>query len=312
MRFAATTLARPAGGGRTGLAKGMVVQVIDVREPAPPPNEPPVHWRLLTTHPVRNAADAWAVVELHRKCWAIEQLFQTLKTKGFDVEALQVEDSAPRDKLVAAPVAATHIQQLVHAHDGGPGPLRQYLDVFPAEDVPLLEAFWASLEGKTTRQKNPHPKRSLAYAAWVCARLGRWTGYYGKTRTHRRARRLARLPSRQTRRRRDHLTNRCVNPVALRERVGVREATRACLACSSPGLVRPCSALVVSLVSGMRRCCVVETALCGGGVATRPCARRLAPAFPQVAAVGEPWDRPPPCHAQPDSRSIAHRMGKAG
>ena len=28
--------------------------------------------------------------------------------------------------------------------------------------------------------KNPHPKGSLAYAAWVFASLGGWTGYYGK------------------------------------------------------------------------------------------------------------------------------------
>ena len=48
------------------------------------------------------------------------------------------------------------------------------------EDQPLLEAFCATLEGKTERQKNPHPKGSLAYAAWVAARLGGWTGYYGK------------------------------------------------------------------------------------------------------------------------------------
>jgi hypothetical protein len=48
------------------------------------------------------------------------------------------------------------------------------------QDVPLLEAFCNKLEGKTERQKNPHPKGSLAYAAWVCARLGGWTGYYGK------------------------------------------------------------------------------------------------------------------------------------
>ena len=44
----------------------------------------------------------------------------------------------------------------------------------------LLEACCAQLEGKTQRQKNPHPTGSLAYAAWVCARLGGWTGYYGK------------------------------------------------------------------------------------------------------------------------------------
>ncbi len=43
-----------------------------------------------------------------------------------------------------------------------------------------LAACCAKLEGNTARQKNPHPTGSLAYAAWVCARLGGWTGYYGK------------------------------------------------------------------------------------------------------------------------------------
>ena len=38
----------------------------------------------------------------------------------------------------------------------------------------------ARLEGKTARQKNPHPKGSLAFAAWVIARLGGWNGYHGK------------------------------------------------------------------------------------------------------------------------------------
>ena len=47
-------------------------------------------------------------------------------------------------------------------------------------NLPALEAVCATLEGKTDRQKNPHPKPTLAYAAWVCARLGGWTGYYGK------------------------------------------------------------------------------------------------------------------------------------
>ena len=36
------------------------------------------------------------------------------------------------------------------------------------------------LEGKTERQKNPHPKGSLAFTSWVIGRLGGWTGYYGK------------------------------------------------------------------------------------------------------------------------------------
>lgn len=122
-----------------------------------------------------------AVADLYRKRWAIEQLFRTLKTKGFDIERLRIEDAAPRDKLIMATlIAAVIIQQMVHARDGAPGPLRPCTDAFEPEDIPLLEAFCAKLEGKTERQKNPHPKGSLAYAAWVCARLGGWTGYYGK------------------------------------------------------------------------------------------------------------------------------------
>ena len=35
-----------------------------------------------------------------------------------------------------------------------------------------------SLEGKTERQKNPHPPKSLAFVSWVAARLGGWNCYY--------------------------------------------------------------------------------------------------------------------------------------
>lgn len=186
LRFATTTLARPRDAGRdAGLPRAVAVQVVDVCEANPPPGAACVHWRLLTTHPVGNAAEAWKVAELYRKRWAIEQLFRTLKTKGFDIEGMRVEHPAARDKLaVAALVAATAVQQLIHARDGyaqgGAGPLRPCTDVFEPEDTALLDAFCAKLEGKTARQKNPHPPGSLAYAAWVCARLGGWTGYYGK------------------------------------------------------------------------------------------------------------------------------------
>src|SRR3546814_16660614 len=84
---------------------------------------------------------------------------------------------------MATLIAATTIQQLVHARDGqaaSPGPLRPITDAFEAEDQPLLEAFCAKPQGKTQRQKNPQPKGTLAYAAWVCARRGGVTGDYGK------------------------------------------------------------------------------------------------------------------------------------
>lgn len=79
-------------------------------------------------------------------------------------------------------VAAVIAQQMVHARDGAPPGIdpRPIEDAFDPEDIPLIEAYCAQLEGKTERQKNPHPRGSLAYASWVCARLGGWTGYYGK------------------------------------------------------------------------------------------------------------------------------------
>ena len=183
VRFAKVQLARPRSGPKAGLPASIGVTVVDVREEAPPKGEAPVHWRLLTSHEATDAAEAFAIANLYRRRWAIEQLFRTLKSQGFDIEGVLIEEQAPLRRLVmAALVAAVTIQQLVHARDGAlrPGPLRPVTDAFPKEDQPLLEAFCAKLEGKTERQKNPHPKGSLAYAAWVCARLGGWTGYYGK------------------------------------------------------------------------------------------------------------------------------------
>ncbi len=181
IRFMPVRLSRPQHGRRADLPASVDLYLVDLRETDPPAGEVPIHWRLLTTHVVSTLDQAWMIAELYRRRWMIEQLFRTLKTQGFDVEDLRIEEPAPRNRLVMASlIAAVCIQQLVHARDGGPGPLRPALDAFEPEDTKLLEACCATLEGKTQRQKNPHPKGSLAYAAWVCARLGGWTGYYGK------------------------------------------------------------------------------------------------------------------------------------
>lgn len=182
-RFMTASIARPKNNLVEDLPASLTLTLVDVREDKTPPGEAPVHWRLITTHPVTNAAEAFAVANLYRRRWCIEQLFRTLKTKGFDIEGVLIQDEAPLCRLtMAALVAAVTIQQLVHARDGdqGPGSPRPLTDAFEPEDQPLVEAFCAKLEGKTPRQKNPHPRGSLAYGAWVCARLGGWTGYYGK------------------------------------------------------------------------------------------------------------------------------------
>ena len=102
-----------------------------------------------------------------------------MKTKGFDVEALRQEADGPLENLVTAIlIAAVKVMQLVHEREGRAG--RPLSDIFDPDDQPALERICRSLEGKTAKQKNPYAPNSLAYAAWVFARLGGWTGYYGK------------------------------------------------------------------------------------------------------------------------------------
>ena len=83
-----------------------------------------------------------------------------------------------RKLCVLTLVAGVSCLQLVQDRDGeGNRPLE---DVFVPADQAALEAVSATVEGKTAKQKNPHPRGSLAFAAWVCARLGGWNCYYGK------------------------------------------------------------------------------------------------------------------------------------
>ena len=130
------------------------------------------------THKIEDIAAARRIVGFYRKRWTIEQVFLTTKTKGFQIEALRQQEEPLKKLVTAIPIAAITVMQLVAERDGAAArPLEDALDL---EDEPLLEMVCESLEGKTQKQKNPHPKGSLAYAAWGFARLGGWNGYYGK------------------------------------------------------------------------------------------------------------------------------------
>jgi hypothetical protein len=162
---------------RAPLPDGVAVHVVDVRESGPHSGpEPPLHWRLLTTHVVNTAADARQIVEWYRQRWAIEQLFWILKRQGLNVEASQVETADGLSKLAfLAALAATRIMQLVHARDGAtPIPAEE---VFTAGEIEALRLQQPTLEGRTAKQKNPHAAGSLAWASWIIARLGGWKGY---------------------------------------------------------------------------------------------------------------------------------------
>jgi hypothetical protein len=179
VRFCRVVLRKPLHGAAGDLPASVALTMVDVRETSTPEDGKPVHWRLLTTHEVTNVGEAHRIVGLYRLRWTIEVYFHTLKTAGFDIEAADIGDPQVMMKFVTAvAIAAVTVMQLVKSRDGATG--QHLADAFAPADQPILEAVSARLEGKTARQKNPHPKGSLAFAAWVMGRLGGWTGYYGK------------------------------------------------------------------------------------------------------------------------------------
>jgi Transposase DDE domain len=175
-RFGRVTLKRPQSTREAGLPKTVPVSLVEVVEQNPPPGVEPILWRLLTTHEVTDAAMAWRVIGWYRARWIIEQLFRTLKQQGLRVENSQLETAEGLLKLTAiAARAACTTLQLVQARDGRSNQSTEI--AFTPAEVRALEALLPGLEGKTAAQKNPHPRRSLAWAAWIIAKLGGWDGY---------------------------------------------------------------------------------------------------------------------------------------
>jgi DDE family transposase len=182
MRACVVRIKRPKRNRAAEAAKlppTLSLTLVEACEVDPPADVAAVHWRLLSTHPATTLAAAARIIGFYRCRWQIEQVFRVMKTDGFDIEAVPLRHNRSLKNLACATlIAAIQIQQMVHDRDGQAN--RPMTDVFAPADQPVIESIGQSLEGKTERQKNPHPSGSLAHAAWICARLGGWTGYGGK------------------------------------------------------------------------------------------------------------------------------------
>jgi hypothetical protein len=177
MRFGEVEICRPRDEWDRGLPKTVRLRLVEAREVAAPEGAEPVHWRLLTTHDVADAEKAWQIVAWYQARWTIEQMFRVTKSQGLQLEDSQLASADRLVKLAAAAIKAACIDiQLVQERDG-----KHQLPastVFAETEIDTLEVLNPTLEGKTERQKNPHPARSLARASWVVARLGGWNCYY--------------------------------------------------------------------------------------------------------------------------------------
>lgn len=158
--------------------ESLKVWVINAKESkeSVPEGEEGLHWRLITTHKIKDLEKAQEIIGWYDSRWEIEQVFRTLKKKGLDIESSEVEDEEGLLKLAMIAIQAIiTIMQLMKARDGNER--RPATDVFKKEEIKALEAIEKKVEGKTEKQKNPWKKHTLSWAAWVIARLGGWDAY---------------------------------------------------------------------------------------------------------------------------------------
>ncbi len=177
VRFGKIVVCRPTSCSDPQAPRQIELSAVEVREIDPPAGEAPILWRLLTTHEVETVEQALTVIGWYRQRWHIEQLFRTVKRQGLDIEDSVIAEGEALEKLaVIALIAACQTMQLVLARasrdESQPASL-----VFNERELQVLIALQGRLQGRTTKQKNPHPPPSLAWAGWTIARLGGWTGY---------------------------------------------------------------------------------------------------------------------------------------
>jgi len=178
LRFGSVSLRRPDTAA-TDRPQAVVLSIVDVCEIDPPAGEEPVHWRLLTTHPVGSVTEARQIVVWYRMRWTIEQVFRSLKSHCLRIEDSQMEEASCFTKLaMVALIAAVRSMQLVMARDGSTG--QPITDAVNTADLPALRSLCSSLEGRTDKLKNPFDPAALAWFAWIVARLGGWSGYTSK------------------------------------------------------------------------------------------------------------------------------------
>jgi hypothetical protein len=175
LRARTVTIVRPARCTDKTLPDAIALNFVEAREVDAPKGKDPLNWRLLTTLEATTAEEVCDIVQLYRLRWRIEQTFRTLKSDGLALEDSQVSQVEHMFNLAAAAlIAAVRTIQLVDARDGSRQSLTLVLD---ESFTPALVRISATLEGATPRQKNTHPVGSLAFLAWITARLGGWNCY---------------------------------------------------------------------------------------------------------------------------------------
>ena len=133
----------------------------------------PIHWILLTTHPIDSQEDALQIIQWYKQRGHTEQLFRLLKKQGLRLEELDYEygEAIVRMGVIALEAAFRILQLNLSIKTEERLPTKW---IFSPLQVKLLKLLCKKYEGNTTRLKNPYHKDQLQWAAWIIARMGGW------------------------------------------------------------------------------------------------------------------------------------------
>lgn len=90
VRLMPVTLRRPKKVDPHDYPESVSLYAVEAKEVKPPAGVKPIHWCLLTTHPVNTVEQALQVIQWYRWRWQIEQLFALLKRVGLDLESTRL------------------------------------------------------------------------------------------------------------------------------------------------------------------------------------------------------------------------------
>lgn len=139
----------------------------------------PIHWRLLTTWPVKSFAEARQIIEWYTNRWMIEEVFRVLKKECYNIEASEMEQGWAIRKL-SIMILDTIIKlfQMLIAYNAEEGeePISSAI-AFEEDELQCLEIINTKIEGKTNKLSNSNNIKTLKGAVWVIARMGGWKGY---------------------------------------------------------------------------------------------------------------------------------------
>lgn len=145
-----------------------------------PDGEKPIVWRLQTNMPIRNTDDAKLYIEWYKKRWLIEELFRIVKSEGFRLEDAALSSGMALKKLAVVTLYAALSALLLKramTEKGGQIGCGEYFDEEMVKVLEICQHKYDTKEKVTKARGNRNRKFSLAWAAWIIARLGGWTGY---------------------------------------------------------------------------------------------------------------------------------------